>query len=129
MKVFHRLILPFAIMMGFLSPHQGIAKNANGFKNIDIVKTDTTDYTALFISPFIDSSQTDLTVYSNPNEDDSTGGDLSKSAFLLKTVICNTNSSSTAETSLKNKQLLLGNMIPVRNIPRYILFHSLQIPF
>lgn len=129
MKIIRHLILPFAIIMSFLSPSQAVAKNANGFKNIDVVKTDTTNYTVLFISPFIDSSHTDLDLYSNTSSDDSAGGDLAKSDFLLNPVLCGANSSHTTETSLKNKQLLLGNMIPVKNIPRYILFHTLQIPF
>lgn len=127
MKTIIRLALVFATLMGFLSSSQCIAKNTNGYKNVETVTTDTSR-TVLFISPFLDSCQTDLNISNTVKDDDSSDLDFVKSVFLFNAVLCNTHSSDTAETSLKNKQLLLGNIAP-RNIPRYILFHSIKIDF
>ncbi|WP_413998005.1 hypothetical protein ACMDB5_09400 [Flavobacterium sp. W1B] len=129
MKTIYRLILPFAILMGFLSSGQCIAKDISGNKSAQVITTDSTEANLLFISPFVDSCQKDLNLSDDVNEEDSSNLDYVKSAFLLNSILYNTNSSHTAKNGLKDKQSLLGNMIPVRNMPRYILFHTLQIHF
>lgn len=128
MKTILRLVLVFATLMGFLSSSQCIAKNTNGYKDIETVTTDSSR-TVLFISPFLDSCPTDLNISKDSKNVDSSDVDFLKSVFLLNTAIFNTNYSNAIEKSLKNKQFLLGSMVPITNIPKYILFHTLQIDF
>ena len=129
MKTILRLMLPFALLLGFFAPSECIAKSNSGTINTEVVNTDTTDYTVLFISPFIDSGTTDFIITENVKEDDSLGLAPLKSNFLLNANFSNSNFTKSTVAKVNNGNFVLGNMGPVRNIPRYILFHSLQIHF
>ncbi|CAM4190630.1 hypothetical protein FLWE109334_14730 [Flavobacterium weaverense] len=122
-------MLPFALVLGFLYPNQCIAKNNNGNSPSEIVNIDTTYYTVLHISPFLDSTETDSVVTENVKEEDSLGLIHLKSNFLLNANLSSSIFLDTLAARLDSKHFMLGNMIPVRNIPRYILFHNLQIHF
>ena len=129
MKKILRLILLFAILLGFFTPSESIAKSRNGAINIEVVTTETPDCTVLYISPFLDSCQTDLIGTENVKEDESIGLAPLKSNFLLNANFSNSNFTEIAVAPVNSRHFVTGNMVPFRNIPRYILFHSLQIHF
>lgn len=129
MKIILRFVLPFVILLGLFTSNDCIAKSNSGNTASKVVTLVTIDNAVLYSSPILDSYSSDFIVTENVKEDDSFGLAPLKSNFLLTANLSISNFSETAGIKVNNKHLVLGSMVPVRNIPRYILFHSLQINF
>ncbi|UWY26965.1 hypothetical protein N4T20_14675 [Flavobacterium sp. TR2] len=130
MKLAYILFLQICLLTIPNSYGKGIVNKINGNATTESFFEISSPSKAIFEKAFSDSDQFKFDVLENTSETEKCNSNLPASPFhfdgmdlRVHCLVC------TESVKLNSQGLLVRNIAPFRNIPRNILFHSLQIPF